>query len=255
MTGGEAVMRDPAYLRDAARVEKCVEFVRVQSQPGGRVRPGTGAVPRPVITISRQAGTAAHVVGDEVAALLEAREPKGGPWAVFDKNLVDRVLEDRAFPRAWAEFMPEDRVSEVADTIQGLFGLHPAAWTLVRKTAETMLRLADLGNVVLIGRGANVITGHLPQAFHVRLIGSLERRVVRIRTVFGYGEEEAREHVRQVDSGRARYLKKYYGKDIDDPHQYHLFINTDRLATEAVARVIADAVVEPAGDVDPAMAL
>jgi hypothetical protein len=43
--------------------------------------------------------------------------------------------------------MPEDRVSDLTDLIDEMFGLHPPFWTLVNQTAETILRLAEQGNV------------------------------------------------------------------------------------------------------------
>jgi hypothetical protein len=77
---------------------------------------------------------------------------------VFDRNLVDKVLEDHDLPAQLARFMPEDRASELSNIMDGLFGLHPHSETLVRKTAETILHLAELGNVVVIGRGSNIVT-------------------------------------------------------------------------------------------------
>ena len=83
-------------------------------------------------------------------------------------------MEDHDLPERVARFMPEDRASEISDTMEELFGLHPPSWLLVRKVTETILHLAELGNVILIGRGAAVITANLDHVFHVRLIGSLE---------------------------------------------------------------------------------
>src|SRR6185369_11998039 len=98
-------------------------------------------------------------------------------WMIFDRNLVEKVLEDHNLPGRLAKFMPEDRISGVSDTMDELFGLHPASWILVRKISETILHLAEMGNVIVIGRGANVITSKLSHVFHVRLVGSLENRV------------------------------------------------------------------------------
>ena len=41
---------------------------------------------------------------------------------------------------------------------------------LVHKTAKTILQLAEMGNVIIIGRGANVVTAHMNNIFHVRLV-------------------------------------------------------------------------------------
>ncbi len=200
-----------------------------------------------VVTISRQAGSGAHVVGEELAAMLRDRtRPGSTPWTVFDRNLVEQVLKEHDLPERLAEYMPEDRVSEITDTLDELFGVHPAVRTLVRKTADTILHLAELGNVIIIGRGATVITGRLGYAFHVRLIGSEERRIAYIQEQLGLGPREAAEYVRTADVRRKRYVKKYYDVDVEDPLLYHLVINTDRVPYVEAARLISDAVLPPA---------
>jgi hypothetical protein len=209
---------------------------------------------RPTITISRQAGTGAHLLAAELVVRLQPRAPAGSPpWTVFDRELVDRVLEDHDLPGKLASYMPEDRVSEISDMMDHLFGLHPPAWVLVRKTADTILHLAELGHVVLIGRGANVVTAQLEHAFHVRLVGALETRIRREQEYRQLDPKRAADYVHEQDLGRKRYLKKYYGKDIDDPLLYDLVVNTDRVPHEETARMIAEAIAPlPAGAEPPA---
>ena len=157
----------------------------------------TAAAHRPVITISRQAGSGAHVVAEALVAGLQAGDPQASPpWTMFDRDLVERVLKDHKLPERLAEFMPEDRVSGIADTIDELLGVHPSTWTLVRKTADTILRLAEIGNVVVIGRGGNVITDRLAYAFHVRLVGSVPRRIQHLQEYLHVDPVEAAEYLR-----------------------------------------------------------
>ncbi|HLA92953.1 MAG TPA: cytidylate kinase-like family protein [Actinomycetota bacterium] len=229
-------------MKPATGLERYLEFVRYESRLLRESLSNPPRARRPVITISRQAGCGAHVVAEELVARLQARtEPGSSPWTVFDRNLVDKVLTDHELPDRLAEFMPEDRVSEIADTLDELFGLHPSTRTLVRQTAETILHLAELGNVVLIGRGANVVTSEVDRAFHVRLVGSVQRRVEYVQEHLHLSPDAAAKHVREEDLGRKRYLKKYYAKDIDDPLLYHLVINTDRVSHVEAARMIAEA--------------
>ncbi len=205
----------------------------------------TAAAHRPVITISRQAGSGAHVVAEALVAGLQAGDPKASPpWTMFDRDLVERVLEDHKLPERLAEFMPEDRVSGLADTIDELLGVHPPTWTLVRKTADTILRLAEIGNVVVIGRGGNVITDRLAYAFHVRLVGSVPRRIQHLQDYLHHDPAEAAEYLRTRDAARKRYVAKYYDRDIDDPLLYHLVVNTDRVTYGEAARLILGAVHE-----------
>ena len=224
-------------------MERCRTFINTQIQPAGKgLTSAKDGELRRAVTISRQTGSGAHVVAEKLAACLQAHTPSDArPWTVFDRNLVEKVLEDHNLPQRLARFMPEDRVSEIADTMDELFGLHPSSWTLVRQTTETILHLAELGNVILIGRGATVITGKVDYVFHVRLVGSLEKRVAHIQELHGLNKQAALELVRREDRGRRRYLKAHFKTDLDDPLFYHLVINTDLVSYENAAQLIADA--------------
>ena len=113
----------------------------------------------------------------------------------------------------------------------------------MEETAETILRLAHLGNVILVGRGASIVTRKLENAFHVRLVGELENRVARIQQLYNFDRRQALEFIHRQDKGRRRYLKEHYDRDIDDPVLYDLVINTDRVRYEDATRLIGDAVI------------
>jgi cytidylate kinase len=93
-----------------------------------------------------------------------------------------------------------------------------------------------------------VVTSKLESVFHVRLVGALEKRIEYVRKVKELAEDAATTYVRKEDCGRRRYLRKYYGKDVDDPLLYHLVINTSLLSYEATARIVADAVLSVQGE-------
>ncbi len=226
-------------------LSRCLTFINCQLQtPSTATSGGIRETSRLVITISRQAGSGAHAVAEWLAEYLQAKYPvEGRPYTVFDRNLVEKVLEDHKLPGRVARFMPEDRISEISDTMDELFGLHPSSWTLVHKTAETILHLAELGNVILIGRGANIITNKLPYAFHVRLVGSVEKRLAHLQDYYKLDYKTAQALVREGDLGRKRFLKKYFEKEIDDPLLYHMVVNTDLLSHAEVARIIAEAAI------------
>jgi cytidylate kinase len=228
-------------------LERCLSFINCQLQPADRPWTlGRGGTAHHAVTISRQSGSGGHAVAERLVAYLQARAPEGAcPWTFFDRDLVEKVIADHNLPKRLAQFMPEDRISEIADTMDELFGLHPPSWTLVRQTSDTILHLAEMGNVIIIGRGANVITAKSEGVFHVRLVGSLERRVKHMQELTDLGPKAARDFLQQEDRGRRRYLKKYFDKDIDDPLLYHLIINTDLISYEEAARMIGDEVLRP----------
>ena len=192
------------------------------------------------VTISRQSGCGARFFAEELAACLQLRLPPGArPWTVFDRTLVEAVLRDHHLPDRLASFMPEDRVGHLNDIIEDLFSLHPPTETLVRRTSETILHLAELGNAIIVGRGANIITERLPGMLHVRLVASVEHRLALMRQFDHLDRAEALKRIRREDGGRRRYIKEYFGKDVDDPLLYHFVINTGWVPVEAAARTMA----------------
>ncbi len=242
------------------RLDSCLSFINSQFLPGTRAEPP--AAVRRFVTISRQAGSGAHSVAELLVDYLRAHAPSTPhPWTVFDRNLVETVLADHHLPKRLEKYMPEDRITEIADIMDELFGLHPSSWTLARKTSETMLRLAELGYCILIGRGAPGVTAKLPYGLHVRLIGSLERRVERMQQLENLSRKEAEELVAREDRGRHRYMQKYFHKSVDDPLLYHLIINTDFFSMEEAAQMIGSAVLQHvfakvrATPAEPALAL
>lgn len=235
-------------------LDRCLTFINCQLQPPGEAPKVYADEEHPrAITISRQSGSGAHVVAEKLADYLQAHAPSPScPWTVFDRNLVEKVIEQHNLPSRLARFMTEDRISEISDTMDELFGLHPPSWTLVHKMAETILHLAELGNVILIGRGANLITRKLSYVTHVRLVGSLEKRSNYIQELNQLSHKAALEFVRREDRGRSRFLKKYFAADVDDPLLYHMILNTDLVAYEEAARIIGEAVLAGKSAPEPA---
>lgn len=228
---------------DVASVDRCRTFINCQMEPakaGQRLR---GVSIRPAVTISRQAGCGALVVAKKLAALLQLETPSDDPpWTVFDRNLMEKVLEDHNLPTRLAQFIPEDRATELQDITNEFFGLRPGSWTVIQQTSETILKLAELGNVILIGRGANIITGKLPHVIHVKLVAPLEARLQHCQEHYGMTARAAREFCQREDEGRRRYLKKYFQANVDDALLYDMTINTGAVSFDTAAGLIANTV-------------
>jgi len=223
-------------------LEQCMAFLNWQWDSSRRAARFQVPLTKTAVTISRETGAGGHAIAVRLAECLQALSPKGSPpWTVFDRNLIEQVLEDHHLPARLAEHLPEDTSSQLEDILDDLFGLRPDSWTVVQETAETILRLAMLGHVILIGRAAAVVTARLPHVLHVRLVAPFDVRVERVQADRKLSRKEAEEVVRREDRGRARYWKRYYGADIADPLLYHLVLNTGRLSCEAAVAGIVQA--------------
>ena len=225
---------NPNLSKASAYIESQIGMLH--SQSAGRTPTRQSAV-----TISRQTGTRGFIIGRKLVNYLRYKQPKATPpWTFFDKDLIERVLEDHDLPSRLAKFMPEDRVNEVQSTIEEIFGLHPSSWTLLEKTKDTIIRLGEIGNVVIFGRGSNLITSNMRNVVNVRLIGSIELRIRQTAKQFHISEREAQALVNKEDGGRRRYIKTHFNDEIDNPLLYDLIINNDRLTDKTVVRMISD---------------
>jgi len=229
-------------MKTGNQADKTLSFVSCQISPEAKPWQPP-AKPPPVVTLSRQTGTGARAIADELANFLQASQTKPCHWMVFDKNLVAKVLEDHKLPKEVAKFMPEDRVSAIQDAVEEWLGLHPPTKTLLQLSSETILHLAHLGHVILIGHAANIITHDMKNVFHVRLVAPLDSRVEQIMHRNQLDHKAALEFIRKSDLGRKRFLKDHFHADIDDTLQYDLVINTARLPQHEAAALIGEAVV------------
>ena len=195
------------------------------------------------ITISREAGAGAITIAGLLAERLRALDQgdESQPWAVFDANLAGEVLKDHHLPDKLARFMEETARPPVDTAVAELLGLVPSPWTLVQLTTETILRLAGLGHVILVGRGANIITSRMPQVFHVRLVAPWATRVEHLARQNHVSQAEAARIAKSRDQARRAYVRRYFNAEIDESTLYDLTLNTGRFGFAHSAEVIVHA--------------
>jgi hypothetical protein len=162
---------------------------------------------QPSITISRESGAGASTVAQMVVEQLNAiKTPTGNavPWTLFDKNLAKEVIVEHKLPLELEKFMVEDACLPVQSVVEELLGLHPTSWSLVQQTTKTILRLASLGRVVIVGRGAEVATQLLPYVLHVRLVAPLSKRINQAAQFLAYRQTgQPRKSRRKMRPGAA----------------------------------------------------
>ena len=197
----------------------------------------------PVVTISREAGARGNTIAEAVVEKLRSERsiPRLHPWTLFNQNLIQCVIEEHSLPESTAGYLGEHGAGDISLMVAELLGLHPGVYNTVRRTAETIRRIARAGNAVIVGRGGNVITADIPHAIHVRLIGSTTVRSNHYAAHAGIPHAKALAEIARIDRARKRYLKTHYQADVNDPLRYDLVLNTDRMADEEASALIVTA--------------
>jgi cytidylate kinase len=216
-----------------------------------------GSAEMAVITISRQYGSGGGETARRVCELLGYR--------LFDKRLlaalasamgllggkvVDLNEYEHEVPSFLEQLLPRRVPVAEATTIEPGSG---GATTTVELDEAEMLDVvrgairaaAKLGDVVILGRGGQVILAGEPGVLHARLVAPLDDRVRRVAEREHIDEATAREiWVFHEDEVRADYVRRSHGVEAVDPLLYHLVINTSLWGTEAAAQLIARAVAD-----------
>lgn len=109
---------------------------------------------------------------------------------------------------------------------------------LMEVTSKVILELASSNNVIIAGRGANIILRNHPNTYHIGLVSSHQQRLVRIMSRSSLNEIEAEKHLISNDQARIAYFKRFFKVDPSDPLYYHQVINTDNLSLEQATQSI-----------------
>jgi cytidylate kinase len=217
-----------------------------------------------VITISRQYGSG----GDEIAETLR----KNFGYRIFDKFILaeaaldaglseqeivdyseDQYKTQNFFERLFGRSRPVAQMSTWVEVKGGVritedLSLNEEqALSFVRKAVVTAFQM---DNMVIIGRGGQVILSDRPNVLHVRVEAPFEERLHRVR---GYPQlasqtfsdsvearRAAQDLIETRDAASSDYLKRFYNVDWSDSGLYHIIFNTGKLGIEQVAGVIAD---------------
>jgi cytidylate kinase len=78
-----------------------------------------------------------------------------------------------------------------------------------------------------------------PDVFHIRVVAPLEMRIAHLQQKENISPESARARLEASAKTRARYLRRSYSVEIDDPTLYHLTVNTGLLGlSQAISLVL-----------------
>jgi cytidylate kinase len=220
-----------------------------------------------VITISRQFGSSGDEVAHRIAEILD--------YQIFDKRLVIKTArevglseqeivdfsEENHKVRGFLErlFAPTQLASEALIWREDAAGVLTEGTYLQEDVQLNLMQKAirsahDMGRLIIMGRGGQVILRDQPDVLHIRVEMPLEDRIQRIKEDLRQARQEyyadlhlrreAQDLITTRDAVSADYLKHYYHVDWADPALYHLVINTGKLTIEQAANLVARLVLE-----------
>ncbi|ADK84211.1 transport-associated protein [Desulfarculus baarsii DSM 2075] len=108
-----------------------------------------------------------------------------------------------------------------------------------------VLQYAQKGDVVLVGRGANLLLRLVPGVLRVRTVAPLELRASRLAQRDNLEMDRARQLATVVDQQRRAYLAHVFGADWSSPLSYDMVLNMGRLSLDQAATTVLDLAAHP----------
>lgn len=102
--------------------------------------------------------------------------------------------------------------------------------------------VAARGNVVILGRGSQVILRDDPGAFHVLVYAPKQQRIEALARRDGMTPEDAKKRIKESDQNRAAFHQRFFKVDSESPALYDLALNTAHIPHPLAVEMIAMAV-------------
>jgi cytidylate kinase len=190
-----------------------------------------GAPLQPVITVSRQHGSS----GSRIAEMLAKRFD----YTLLHRDVIDRICNSSGTRRHIIESLDGHVKSQIAIWCDSMVAQrYLDTHDYVRLLLETIKSVAELGGVVVVGRGSSFIVGP-DRGLHVRVVAPREVRIERLMQYRHMSRKEAVHDVDARDHERETWVRKVFARDVGDPEAYDLVVNTAGISLEAAIDVIA----------------
>lgn len=197
-----------------------------------------------VITISRELGSDGNKIAQAVAAKLNA--------TALDKQVLSEMARQTGVTVEAIGQIEERLLTKqvaVSDEMRAMVGAQRGATGAMNEVQFIQLltaaikTLAQSGNVVFVGRGAQLILKEHPFALHVHLYAPPAARAARLQQRRALpNAETALQIIQQADEQRKNWFRRFFnGMDWKSPRHYHLMIDTARIPMDRATTIILEA--------------
>lgn len=188
-----------------------------------------------IITISRQFGSGGRTVGKDLAARL------GIPC--YDSELIEKIAEESGFAPEYVASRGERTarggwLAGVLSTSRDFYG-HSFQDDLWAAQQKVILKLAEEGSCVIVGRCADHILRGKADCLNVFIHADLDKRARRIVEHYGESAESPEKRLLDKDKRRAAYYQLYTDRKWGAVENYHITLNSGDLGLETCVDILA----------------
>ncbi len=204
-----------------------------------------------VVTISRQFGAGGRTLGRKLARELGHR--------FLDDRIIQALAEKAGVSTDLIKSMERTSTHTTGSSLGGVFsklvtGLLSRSYmeriagdkgyvneeVYVELLQEVMLKLAEEGDVVLLGRGGQYILQDFEGAFHILLVSDMPHRIEFMQQHYDLTDAKAAKAIKQGDAIRSNLYKKLHHTHYNQPHLYHLVLNMSKMSLDTAMYAVVE---------------
>jgi len=180
-----------------------------------------------IITISRELGSLGTDIAQAVAKALR--------YDYLDKEGFNKALGEHGFSEIKLE-----KYDEKKPPLWDVFSSDRDRFLLFMKMV--IYNFAQKGNVVIVGRGGQVLLRDLPGTLSVRIEAPMEVRLARVSEAMKCERKQAEHIINNSDHDRNGFHKFFFNIDWDKSDIYDLVLNTKILTVDSCVDILRTAV-------------
>lgn len=193
-----------------------------------------------IITISREFGSGGREIGKRLSDELG--------FAYYDKEILSKISENLELDEGYIENKLEQGYTMnypyvYCHSFSMPFYFNDPVTDIIAEQHKIMLSLAEKGNCIIVGRGADIILKEY-NPFNIFVYADMEAKIERCKNRMS-GEEsvsdkELEKRIKQIDKARAKSYGIVSKYPWGDKRAYHLCVNTTDFDIPELTRQIAD---------------
>jgi cytidylate kinase len=186
---------------------------------------------REIISIGRQFGSGGREIGRKLAEKLG--------YNFYDRDILRAASRKLNMPEAILERTDESSYNSLLYSLVMSTKIAPFEDRLAKEEANYLMRQAEKGSCVIVGRCANHIFADDPGLLSVFITAPIEKRLERVAQRYNLDGGSAEKMVMATDRKRDNYYYYHTNTRWSDLSQYHFVLDSSVLGTEGTVELLA----------------
>ncbi len=199
-------------------------------------------MPKKIITISREFGSGGRTIGKMIAEKLG--------YKFYDSEIIERVMVESGLSQDIVEkydeyathknsFLYSIAVNSTGAGIDGYQGMSFANQVQIAQI-KVINEMADEGNCVIVGRGADYILRDRNGVLNVFIYADMKFKSERVLSVYGPTERKIEDRIKDKDTKRKVFYRSFTMREWGIYPNYHVMLDSGLIGLEKCADIVCN---------------